>query len=125
MGNLINIKQFISKYKGNYPDVQGRNLWKTWQDIEKDMEKDLNILLSPSDDMKKKMQIEISSSISENESNTAIILETFRSTMKILKIDSIHIVDILELLKEQYKENKTVKFHLTEEILAIKVNEGW
>lgn len=125
MKNPITVKQFISKYKGNYPDVQGRNLWKTWQDIEKDMEKDLNVLLSPSDDVKEKLKREIIDSISENESNTYHILRTFITTMKVLGIDSTHIVDILELLKDYYKENKTVKYHITEEILAIKVNEGW
>lgn len=44
----MNKQEFIKKYRGATPDPHNRTPWKRWEDIEKDMEKDLDELISKS-----------------------------------------------------------------------------
>jgi hypothetical protein len=38
-------KEFIDKYRGNFPGSRGRDNWASWDDIEKDMDADLDLVL--------------------------------------------------------------------------------
>lgn len=41
----MNKQEFIKKYRGAIPDAHNRTPWKRWEDIEKDMDKDLDELI--------------------------------------------------------------------------------
>ena len=40
----MNKQDFIKKYKGAIPDVHGRTHWKTWDEIAKNMDSDLDLV---------------------------------------------------------------------------------
>jgi hypothetical protein len=42
----VSVNSFIERFKGAYPDVEGRTNWKNWKDIEKDMELHLLSLMA-------------------------------------------------------------------------------
>lgn len=39
-------EDFIKKYHAAYPDVHGRTRWQTWEDIDQEMSKDLDLIIA-------------------------------------------------------------------------------